>query len=488
MSLEACGLMRSQQLAVSVNYSRKVSNAKEGHPFRRLARKPASKSNKPLIKKKKMKTLKTTLKSFPVLTLIALTILSCKEEEIVIHEPQEDIQQVSASAVVAAGQATNVNFSSATLGGSITSDGGAHIQSKGFCFGLNPSPTLENDTTNQGSNAESFVAHLTELQPNTTYYVRAYAINKTGLSYGEEFSFVTTTGLPKVSLDISDITFKKASITLTVTEIGGSAITNTGFVYSTENPEPTIMDIMWPSVNTDLVVQRQLTDLSVATKYYVRAYAQNNQGRVYSDVVELTTRSIPTLTDLDGNVYQTILVGDQAWMTENLRVTKYNNGDAIATTLNDVSGEASPKYQWTYNNDDANAPVYGRYYTYYTVTDARKVCPAGSHVPSMDEMAAMFATIGNDGGKYKQVGTTTWKTPNTSATNSSGFNAPGSGYRNLYGGFGNFQEYVFLMTSNGNETDDTRFKGYYLSYNIQPVNSANHWVKKSGYSVRCVAD
>jgi uncharacterized protein (TIGR02145 family) len=92
-----------------------------------------------------------------------------------------------------------------------------------------------------------------------------------------------------------------------------------------------------------------------------------------------------TVTDIDGNVYQTITIGTQAWMKENLKTTHYRNGDAIDTTSPatlDISGESTPKYQWVFENDQSDLSVYGRLYTWYAVTDKRNIAPTGWHVPT----------------------------------------------------------------------------------------------------------
>src|SRR5262245_32163336 len=92
-----------------------------------------------------------------------------------------------------------------------------------------------------------------------------------------------------------------------------------------------------------------------------------------------------TVTDIDGNVYHTVNIGTQVWMLENLKTTKYRNGDLIETTTPatlDITSESTPKYQWAYNGEENNAATYGRLYTWYAATESRNVCPSGWHVPS----------------------------------------------------------------------------------------------------------
>ena len=121
---------------------------------------------------------------------------------------------------------------------------------------------------------------------------------------------------------------------------------------------------------------------------------------------------IPTITDIDGNEYEIVEIGTQWWMAENLKVTKYNNGDLIGTTnpatldLSDVVYEGGmPKYQWAYDGIESNAFIYGRLYTWFAITDPRGVCPTGWHVPSNDEWLLLQNYLIDNGFNYD--GTTT---------------------------------------------------------------------------------
>jgi uncharacterized protein (TIGR02145 family) len=144
------------------------------------------------------------------------------------------------------------------------------------------------------------------------------------------------------------------------------------------------------------------------------------------------------VTDVEGNTYKTVVIGNQVWMAHNLKVTQYNNGDPIPTTIPaslDYSGETAPKYQWAYNGDNNNLNDYGRLYTWFAVTDSRGVCPVGWHLPSDSDWGKMITLLGGSSvsdGKLKETGTSHWIHPNQDATNISGFTALPGGYR--YGG------------------------------------------------------
>jgi uncharacterized protein (TIGR02145 family) len=114
------------------------------------------------------------------------------------------------------------------------------------------------------------------------------------------------------------------------------------------------------------------------------------------------------IADGDGNIYTTVTIGSQTWIRENLKTTKYPNGDLIGTTTPatlDISSETSPKYQWAYEGDDINVLIYGRLYTWYAATDSRKICPVGWHIPNDTEWTILITYLcggGIAGGKLKK--------------------------------------------------------------------------------------
>ena len=145
-----------------------------------------------------------------------------------------------------------------------------------------------------------------------------------------------------------------------------------------------------------------------------------------------------SMTDKDGNVYTSVTIGTQTWLAENLKTTKFNNGDSIPTTTADVSAQSAPLYQWAYNDTVNYADIYGRLYTWYAATDSRNLCPTGWHVPSLAEWETLQSFLGGDsiaGGKLKEDGSAYWKSPNVGATNETGFTALPGGYRSQHGAY-----------------------------------------------------
>jgi uncharacterized protein (TIGR02145 family) len=201
------------------------------------------------------------------------------------------------------------------------------------------------------------------------------------------------------------------------------------------------------------------------------------------------------ITDIDGNLYHSVTIGTQVWMVENLKISKYRNGDLIGTTTPAtlyIFGESTPKYQWAYDGNESNVATYGRLYTWYAVSDSRNVCPTGWHVPTDAEWITLTTFLGADsvaGGKLKETGTTHWTTPNKGATNETGFTAlPG-------GGRGSRVQFGFNSISNdGNWWSSTEYSDT-IAYIVPLWYSSSYlyisrWVsaKQDGYSVRCLKD
>ncbi len=212
-----------------------------------------------------------------------------------------------------------------------------------------------------------------------------------------------------------------------------------------------------------------------------------------------------TVTDIDGNTYQTVKIGNQWWMAENLKVTHYNNGDNIPhVTNNNTWASLLTGAYCNYNNDINNVATYGRLYNWYAVDDSRNIAPAGWHVPTDDEWKQMEMYLGmsqasanaigfrgtDEGGKMKTTGTIQggdglWNYPNVGATNSSGFSAFPGGFRKHDGTFYLMGGNAVLWSSTEYSSIDAWYRVLYYSYSL--VVRTNYY-KQSGFSVRCVRD
>lgn len=187
--------------------------------------------------------------------------------------------------------ATNITSNSATLGGNITSDGNATVTERGVCYSISPNPTTANTKLVIGSGTGSFTQSASGLTSNTTYYMRAYAINSQGTAYGNEVNFKTNIELSLATLTTSaptNITTTGATLGGNITSDGNATVTERGICYST-SPNPT-------TANTKLLIgsgtgsfSQAVTGLTANTTYYVRAYAINSQGTAYGNQQTFTT-------------------------------------------------------------------------------------------------------------------------------------------------------------------------------------------------------
>jgi uncharacterized protein (TIGR02145 family) len=289
--------------------------------------------------------------------------------------------------------------------------------------------------------------------------------------------------------EVTNITATSATCGGTIIDEGTGRFRVRGICWS-KGITPTIADDIISAAGPTVTFTYNMSDLDAGTTYYVRAYATNNAGTGYGMAMPFTT----LLLDVEGNTYKTVTIGTQDWMAENLKTTKYRNGDLIGTTTPagfDIYNEITPKYQWAYAGSENYVATYGRLYTWYAVTDSRNVCPTGWHVPTASEWTVLVTFVGGwetAGGKLKETGTAHWQSPNTGATNETGFTALPSGRRDYANDFDDLGSDGYWWSSTSSSTEGSgvgRTINYYVSsIYVDEVSSRKH----SGYSVRCVKD
>ena len=287
--------------------------------------------------------------------------------------------------------------------------------------------------------------------------------------------------------EVTNIKGTSATCGGTITDDGDAEITATGVCWGVyPNPETS------NSKTIESIVEKQfasnISGLSGNTTYHVRAYATNSAGTGYGEDNSFIT-DMEYVEDIDGNVYIKVTIGAQSWLSENLKVTKYNDGSPISniTDNSEWGSSTNGAYCWYNNNATSTKDTYGALYNWNAV-NTRKLCPAGWHVPTVGEWDALINYLkgeGVAGGKLKDTGIEHWVSPNTGATNETGFTALPSGIRNNSGDYG----YVGSLSTwwSSEEYDTNSAYVYSISYNNSIV--VRHLdLKYMGFSVRCLKD
>lgn len=246
------------------------------------------------------------------------------------------------------------------------------------------------------------------------------------------------------------------------------------------------LDFYFHPKYSSTVITSQLKNILPKTTYYIRSYVTTEYETIYGVETNIDS-SQRTVTDVDGNIYNTIIIGSKVWMAENLKTTKYNDGTAIPNITDDTSWEGltTGAYCW-YNNDFTNKSIYGALYNWYTVNTG-KLAPVGWHVPTDEEWTILSNHLGDmyeAGGKLKEAGTTHWKNPNAGATNTTGFTGLPGGNR-LY----NFN-YIGLNGEwwSSTEVNNSSAFSRVLHSDYRWLSDYNFYRKDYGVSVRCVKD
>jgi uncharacterized protein (TIGR02145 family) len=400
--------------------------------------------------------------------------------------------------------ASSITQNTASLGGNIVSNSGAAIIQSGVCWSTSTNPTILLATkTTDGLALGPYTSSITGLTASTLYYVRAYATNSIGTAYGNEVSFTTIPIAPPslTTTSVSSIAQTTASSGGNITSEGGVSVTVRGVCWNT-SANPTTSNTKTTDGSGTGAFTSSLTGLAANTTYYVRAYATNSVETTYGTQVSFTTSSeaqTGTVTDIDGNVYNTITIDSQVWLKENLKATKYNDGTAIPNiTVNTAWAALTTGAYSDYSNTPANSTTYGRLYNWYAVDNnaatkvasngGKNVCPTSWHVPSDAEWTTLTTFLGGEtvaGGKLKETGTTHWLSPNTGATNETGFTA-------LPGALRDYDGTYSIIGRDGFWWSSTEYANTYALFRNLYYSNANVYVsnlyKPFGFSVRCVRD
>jgi uncharacterized protein (TIGR02145 family) len=418
-----------------------------------------------------------------IFVLLVFCLLSCRKES-------------AQAPVVTTDDITNVSGTNATSGGVVVSQGTDGVFARGICWSTKEKPTTIDKKIYSKESEGAFMCTITGLNGATTYYVRAFAINSTGIGYGEVKSFTTLGDAPLAeTLPASNIGSKTATL-------NGSA--NANYLNTTVKFEwgETInygnsATVAYLSGNSTSGVSKDIDGLTKSTVYHFRSIAVNPKGTIYGNDMTFTTTDAsigsiifnPDLTygfvnDIDGNSYRTIKIGTQTWMAENLKTTRYNDGTFIG----------SAGCTWYKNDVGTYKDVYGALYNWDAVNPGmnpqKNVCPVGWHVPGETEWNLLITYLRgaiSAGGKLKETGTTHWTGVNSVATNETGFTALPGGYNK--DGAGNFLSLGSMGFWWGSSIDNiSGLPFFWIMYNNENDISRSIENKNSGLSVRCISD
>lgn len=430
-----------------------------------------------------------------LMTLFLIMMMACEKED--------PIQPATISTI----SVTNISENSAQCGGNITSDGGGEISSRGIVWSTFSNPTVEenNGISREGRGTGQFQSDITDLQFNTTYYVRAYATNQAGMVYGDEKQFSTEGREPFVTTDsVTDIASNSAVSGGNITDDAGSDITARGVIYSTsENPTIEINEGITTNGTGTGEFTSSLAGLNAGTTYYVRAYATNISGTGYGLQESFTTKQDDNNTDWPRDsetkvVEVTNPETGQTWMDRNLGASRAATSSTDSEAYGDLyqwgraadghqirtSGTTATKATTAVPNDGNSwdglfiTEGYSPYYwltpqddnLWQGVSGPNNPCPSGYRLPTEAEWEAERVS---------------WSSNNAAGAFASPLKLPVAGGRSTYNvgllyNWGSRGYYWASSTVGGTFSR-------YLNFNSSNAYMGSYY-RGEGYSVRCLKD
>lgn len=387
------------------------------------------------------------------------------------------------------GSITEITATTAKCSGEVTNQGASTVTERGVCWATTHDPTANGTHATSGSGTGSFTCNLTGLTPNAVYYVRAYAKNAQGISYGAEVSFTALEGLPVVTTgEVTDITANSAKGSGTVTEQGGSAVTERGICWSTSH-NPTVTSNHQASGSGAGSFTANMTNLAAGTTYYVRAYAKNTQGTTYGEEKQFTTAaSKPTVTTGSiTNITQTSATGSGnvtndggatvtergiCWSTsQNPTISGSHQASGSGTgsfTANMTGLAAGTTYYVCAYATNSAGTSYGEQKTFSTTANMPTVTT--SQVTNITQMTAQGGgNVTSDGGAAVTQRGICWSTshnPTANGSHSNSGSGTGSFTANMTGLMANTTYYVRAFATNSQGTSYGNEVSFTTSQNI----------------------
>ncbi len=428
---------------------------------------------------------------------------------LVIYGCEKEVES-NEKPVVSTFEVTRITGHEAYCGGQITDPGNVDVIDRGVVWSTVKNPTVEvnEGVENQVIGAWVFFVTMTNLAEGTTYYLRAYATNSEGTSYGDEKIFSTIDLYVPIltTTPAADVAYTAVQSGGNITDNGKLEITARGIVWDTiQNPTIEKNNGKTTNENGTGEFTSNVWDLADGTTYYLRAYATNSEGTGYGEEISFKTKTFGKIADIEGNIYKTVIIGEQEWMAENLRVKMFPIGLPIPYSENHkiwgnrLDSDIDLGYCY-YNHDKSKAGTNGALYTWETAmagdtvdtensTYIQGICPQGWHIPSKAEWWQLKTYLTGKG--YNVVKSlsnkTGWKSYGEDVednNNRTGFSAMPVGFLS----FGDFvHEYYSTLWWTTNKTSwisDSSCLRLNYHYGFEYYG----YPKSSGNSVRCLKD
>lgn len=410
---------------------------------------------------------------------------------------------------VVAKDVIDIKETSATLVFNFESGGGEIIDC-GVCYGKNPDPTVKDSVViydffrpegYENLYENDHVMIMDKLEDGVKYYARVYAKNEVGLAYGNQVEFTTIASkLPKLTAELLSFDSRTATCKMNVTYDGGFEITERGVLLS-KYWHNNINNALFKEVLGKGKGESTVTieNLRWEETYYIRGYATNENGTIYTEDVEFTTPTIyGSFTDeRDGNVYRTLKIGSQTWMVDNLRYLpkvypiKEGNPLQAYTYVSNYSGADV--------NEAKKTDYYKQGFVFYNLVAAQLSCPEGWHLPTDEEWIQFELEMGMNKDEVEVAGRR--KTIDASklirsdayglgGTNETGFDVFGAGKRSINStgvGYYTAQWGTAFWSNTKTENEEywvRQFDGRYE----EAYMSKYSYKKEYGLCVRCVKD
>lgn len=397
-----------------------------------------------------------------------------------------------------------ITSNSAYVRGSVTDDGGTDVKERGIYWSTEPEAEKTGEKFTIGSGEGDFADTLDGLSYQTEYYIKAFATNEKGTAYGDERSF-TALDMPIVkTTPPEDVTSSSAILGGDITDEGSSQVISYG-IYLSTSPDAEETGQKREMGHGTGEFSSKITDITDNTTYFVKAYATNQEGTSYGAEYEFETWALESsVRDIGGNKYKTKVIGEQKWMAENLATTRFRDGSSIEYVgeEDDQWRTTSQPYYGVYEDEGDNQSTYGFLYNWYVIEDERCVCPEGWKVPSEEDWQELERYLGMDdyeiertelrgsdhGGKLKATGTVRdqtgfWRSPNTLATNETGFTALPGGFRDQRGYSEQLHYIGNWWSSTTAEADSAWIR--YLFHDSGQIGRF-YFPKNMGLSIRCI--